>query len=48
MKKRQISIAFSITGENEWQTVREPIMSGWLMPSPKVAELEKQFGSVTK
>tara|TARA_Y100001934_G_scaffold253306_1_gene318182 strand:- start:1641 stop:2783 length:1143 start_codon:yes stop_codon:yes gene_type:complete len=43
MKKRQISITLPVTSENEWQAVREPILSGWLTQGPKVAEFEKQF-----
>jgi perosamine synthetase len=43
MKKRQIAISLPATGEDEWQAVRESIMSGWLTQGPKVAEFEKRF-----
>ena len=41
MEKRNIAISVPATGEDEWQAVREPILSGWLTQGPKVAEFEK-------
>ncbi|MBM3503513.1 MAG: DegT/DnrJ/EryC1/StrS family aminotransferase [Alphaproteobacteria bacterium] len=43
--KRQIPIALPSTGEEEWQAVREPILSGWLTQGPKVAQFEKAFAA---
>lgn len=43
MKKRNIAIALPVTGEEEWQAVKDPILSGWLTQGPKVAEFEKNF-----
>ena len=40
---RQIQISLPSTGEEEWQAIREPLMSGWLTQGPKVAEFEKAF-----
>lgn len=42
-KSRNISISLPATGEEEWQAIREPLMSGWLTQGPKVAEFEKAF-----
>lgn len=42
---RTIQISLPATGEDEWQAVREPIMSGWLTQGPKVAAFEKAFAA---
>ena len=42
-EQRTIQIAQPDTGEEEWQAVREPLMTGWLTQGPKVAEFEKAF-----
>ncbi len=43
MEKRNIAIALPVTGEEEWQAIKEPLMSGWITQGPKVGEFEKQF-----
>ncbi len=43
--KRNIAISLPLTGEEEWQAVRDPLMSGWLTQGPKVAEFEKTFAA---
>jgi perosamine synthetase len=43
--KRIIQIAQPSTGEEEWQAVREPLMSGWLTQGPKVAQFEAAFAA---
>lgn len=42
---RQIAISLPVTGEEEWQAVREPLMSGWITQGPKVAAFEKAFAA---
>jgi len=42
-RKRSIQISLPATGEDEWQAVREPLLSGWLTQGPKVAEFERRF-----
>ena len=42
-KRPPIQISLPGTGEEEWQALREPIMSGWLTQGPKVAAFEKAF-----
>lgn len=41
--KRNIQISLPSTGEEEWQSTREPFMSGWLTQGPKVSAFEKAF-----
>lgn len=41
--KRNIAISLPVTGEEEWQAMREPLMNGWITQGPKVAEFEKAF-----
>ena len=43
MEKRVIQIAQPVTGEEEWQAVKEPILTGWLTQGSKVAEFESKF-----
>lgn len=48
MKKRIIQIALPVTGEDEWQSVKESIMSGWLTQGPKVRKFEENFAKKHK
>jgi perosamine synthetase len=43
MQKRNIPISLPVTGEDEWNAVREPLISGWLTSGPKVREFEENF-----
>ena len=43
---RDIAIARPCMGEEEWQALREPIMSGWLTQGPKVAAFERRFAEI--
>ncbi len=45
---RKIPIAIPSLGDEEWQAVREPLMSGWLTQGPKVAKFEKNFAEMHK
>ena len=40
---RNIPISLPVTGEEEWEAVKEPLMSGWLTSGPKVREFESAF-----
>ena len=40
---RRIAISAPVTGEEEWQACREPLLSGWLTQGPQVAAFEKAF-----
>jgi len=43
IKKRNIPISLPVTGEEEWQALKEPLMTGWLTSGPKVREFEQLF-----
>lgn len=45
MEKRNIAIALPVTGEEEWQAIRESIETGWITQGPKVSQFEEQFAS---
>jgi dTDP-4-amino-4,6-dideoxygalactose transaminase len=42
-ERRTIQISQPAIGEDEWQAVREPLLSGWLTQGPKVAAFERAF-----
>lgn len=43
IEKRNIPISLPVTGEEEWQAVKEPLMTGWITSGPKVREFENAF-----
>lgn len=43
MEKRNIPIALPVTGEEEWQALKEPLTTGWLTAGPKVRAFEAAF-----
>jgi len=40
---RNIQISLPSTGDEEWNAVRDPLISGWLTQGPRVAEFERAF-----
>lgn len=48
LKQRNIQISTPDTGIEEWQAVKEPIMSGWLTSGPKVRAFEEEFARLHK
>ncbi len=45
-KLRKIPIAIPSLGEEEWQAIREPLLSGWMTQGPKVAQFEREFAKL--
>ena len=44
---RQIPITKPLLGDAEFEAVREPIESGWVLQGPRVLEFESRFASFT-
>ena len=43
VEKRNIPISLPVTGIEEWEATKEPLMSGWITSGPKVREFEQLF-----
>ena len=43
MEKRIIPISLPVTGNDEWQALKEPLTTGWLTAGPKVRAFEDAF-----
>lgn len=43
---RTINISEPVTGEDEWNALREPLETGWLTSGPKVREFENLFADL--
>ncbi len=43
MEKRIIPISLPVTGDEEWQALKEPLATGWLTAGPKVRAFETAF-----
>ena len=43
INQRSIDLSHPDTGEEEWQALKEPLMTGWLTQGPKVEAFEKAF-----
>ena len=43
MEKRTIPISLPVTGEEEWEALKEPLNTGWLTAGPKVRAFEDAF-----
>jgi perosamine synthetase len=48
VEKRNIPISLPVTGEEEWQATKEPLMTGWITSGPKVREFEQLFAEKHK
>ena len=44
-KRRMIEIAQPSFGEEEWQALRRPLVSGWVTQGPEVAAFEQEFAA---
>ncbi len=46
IKTKNIPISLPVTGEEEWQAVKEPLFNGWLTSGPMVNAFEKEFAQI--
>ena len=46
IKQRNIQISVPDTGVDEWNAVKDPIMTGWLTSGPKVRAFEEEFARI--
>ena len=46
--KKSIPISKPVTGNDEWESLKGPIMSGWLTSGPKVQSFEETFSKDIK
>lgn len=44
--REKIQISTPVTGEEEWQALREPLETGWLTSGPKVRAFENLFSEI--
>lgn len=45
-ERREVPIALPSLGEEEWQALRGPVLSGWVTQGPRVAEFERAFAAL--
>ncbi len=44
--RKKIQISTPVTGQEEWEALKEPLETGWLTSGPKVREFEESFAEL--